>query len=63
MPRIANKDYLRSAHLNRELSNAVRYAKEAPRKAAVLRDALLAVADELNSIDTKYKEKANGSAS
>lgn len=38
MQRIMFKDYLRSNQLNREVSGAVRYAKETPRKTQLLRD-------------------------
>lgn len=48
MQRIAFRDYLRSAPLNREVTNAVRYAKDAPRKAELLRDFFLAAAEEIN---------------
>lgn len=48
MQRIAFKDYLRAAHLNREVGNAVRYAKDAPRKAELMRDFFLAAAAEIS---------------
>jgi hypothetical protein len=46
--RLQFADYLRCSHLNREVSKAVRYAKDAPRKAELLRDFFLAAAEEIN---------------
>lgn len=57
MHRIAFRDYLRSNQLNREVSIAVRYAKDTPRKAALLRDFLAAaLADIEATIPKNHKE-------
>lgn len=60
MQRIAFKDYLRSTQLNREVSAAVRYAKDTPRKAQLMRDYLagaLADIDALLPQPTKEKKE------
>lgn len=58
MQRIAFKDYLRAAHLNREVGNAVRYAKDAPRKAELMRDYFLAAAEAITATLPKTEEKS-----
>ena len=57
MQRIAFKDYLRAAPLNREVGNAVRYAKDAPRKAELMRDYFLAAAEEISKNIPNTEEK------
>ena len=56
MERIAFADYLRSAQLNREVSTAVRYGKDTPRKTKLMRDFLAAAVAELDSVLTPHKE-------
>lgn len=50
MQRIQFKDYLRSNQLHREVSVAVRYAKDTPRKAELLRDYFASTAAEIDSL-------------
>lgn len=59
MERIKFKDYLRSSQLNREVSMAVRYAKDTPQKAPLMRDYFAAALAEIDAQipkPTKTKE-------
>lgn len=57
MQRIQFKDYLRSSQLNREVSVAVRYAKDTPRKRELLREYFQSLADEIGSFDKPVKKE------
>lgn len=59
MQRIQFKDYLRSNQLNREMSAAVRYAKDTPRKTPLIRDYLRAALAEVESYMPAPPEKEN----
>ena len=50
MQRIQFKDYLRSNQLHREVSLAVRYAKDTPRKTKLLRDYFAAAMAEIDTV-------------
>lgn len=49
MQRIQFKDYLRSNQLYREVSVAVRYAKDTPRKTQLLRDYFASAVAEIDA--------------
>lgn len=57
MQRIQFKDYLRSNQLHREVSVAVRYAKDTPRKTQLLRDYLASAVAEIDAALPKPESK------
>lgn len=57
MANIAFKDYLRSNQLNREVSAAVRYAKDTPGKTALMREHFAAVLAQIDSYMPKKVTK------
>ena len=57
MHRIQFKDYLRSNQLHREMSVAVRYAKDTPRKTQLLRDYFASAVAEIDAALPKPESK------
>lgn len=56
MQRIPFKDYLRSNQLHREVSVAVRYAKDTPRKTQLVRDYFASAVADLDAVLTTKQE-------
>lgn len=57
MQRIQFKDYLRSNQLHREVSVAMRYAKDTPRKTQLLRDYFASAVAEIDAALPKPEPK------